>query len=126
MATGTIKSPLQIFLSWLVMVSDHLCFSIYSLQGKWLWKNIVLILLPKNVVRKNNGGYVFFGQTYRTFQCCGSGMFIPDPDPTIFWYPRSGFDCLLSRIPIWIPDPDPTNKRREKLTYLFHAGKDHN
>jgi hypothetical protein len=42
------------------------------------------------------------------FQCCGSGMFIPDPN--IFWYPGSGSDHLLSRI----LDPDPTNKRREK------------
>jgi hypothetical protein len=37
------------------------------------------------------------------------------PDPTIIWYPGSGSDRLLSRI----PDPDPTNKRREKLNYLF-------
>jgi hypothetical protein len=35
-------------------------------------------------------------------KCCGSGMFIPDPDPTIFWYPGSRSERLLSRI----PDPD--------------------
>jgi hypothetical protein len=38
---------------------------------------------------------------------------IPDPDPTIFWYPGSWIRPLLSRIPD--PSPDPTNKRREKL-----------
>jgi hypothetical protein len=36
---------------------------------------------------------------------------IPDPDPTIFWYP--GSDRHLSRIRI--PDPGPTNKKRETL-----------
>jgi hypothetical protein len=44
-------------------------------------------------------------------------------------YPGSGSDhFLVSRIrirPSFIPDPDSTNRRMEKLTYLFHAGIGH-
>jgi hypothetical protein len=31
-------------------------------------------------------------------QCCGSGMFIPDPYPTIFWYPVSRIQIRSSFI----------------------------
>jgi hypothetical protein len=60
----------------------------------------------------NETYFYYLIKEYMYDQCCGSGMFIPDPgsDPIIFWYPGSRSDRLLSRI----PDPDPTNKRREK------------
>jgi hypothetical protein len=47
---------------------------------------------------------------------------IPYPDPTIFWYPGSGSDRLLSRF----PDPDPGSgsykyeKGKIKLTFFMH------
>jgi hypothetical protein len=37
-------------------------------------------------------------------------------------YPGSNHFLVCRIRPSFIPDPDPTNKRREKLTYLFHAG----
>jgi hypothetical protein len=48
-------------------------------------------------------------------QCCGSGMFIPDPDFYPFWIPDLG-----SRI----PDPKTATKERGiKMSNLFFVAK---
>jgi hypothetical protein len=54
--------------------------------------------------------FILYTTVYSSVADPGCLSRIPDLDPTIFWYPGSGSDRLLYRI----PDPDPTNKRREK------------
>ncbi len=51
---------------------------------------------------------------YPNFQCCGSGMFIPDPDPTFF---HPGSDIFPSRIQtVSIPDPGSASTNLSILT----------
>jgi hypothetical protein len=46
---------------------------------------------------------------FKKLQCCGSGMFIPDPGSKVNKIPDSGS-------PILIPDPDPCKRIRVFLT----------
>jgi hypothetical protein len=62
----------------------------FEASGEHKTGNMADVFLPKEVgellkVKKKR----FLGINGHRKQCCGSGMFIPDPDPTVF-YPGSG------------------------------------
>jgi hypothetical protein len=58
--------------------------------------------------------YVADVQLKRVYQCCGSGLFIPDPGSDFFpsWIPDPGSELSPSRI----PDPGSSSKNLSILT----------